>query len=88
LNCDKSINLLQNNDAIIDQSLTYHISSDSQYFCAQYSYHDILEKLRSFKYLYIIAALLIGLIECYFGYYFFKPTIFLVDTIVTIRLDL
>lgn len=50
----------------------------SSNFCPQYNIHSVVEKLKNFKYLYVLIAFFGGLFECFYGYRFFKPTLFVV----------
>ena len=55
------------------------VTADTKYGCALYQTHYILELLSGFKYLYVVIAFVLGLIECFYGSKIFKPTLFLVS---------
>jgi hypothetical protein len=57
---------------------TITVSSETKYGCALYKTHYILELLSGFKYLYVVIAFVLGLVECFYGNKIFKPTLFLV----------
>lgn len=58
---------------------TIKITADTKYGCALYKTNYILKMLSGFKYLYVVVAFVLGLIECFYGSKIFKPTLFLVS---------
>jgi hypothetical protein len=60
---------------------TISVTAESKYGCAIYQTHYILEIISSFKYLYVVVAFVLGLVECFYGNKIFKPTLFLVRSL-------
>lgn len=49
--------------------------------CPIYQPNPYIQKIIGFKYLYILLAFVIGLVECFYGFKLFKPTLFMVKKI-------
>lgn len=72
------------NEDLVDDGIsltTITVTAETKYGCALYQTHYILELLSSFKYLYVVVAFVLGLVECFYGNKIFKPTLFLVRTL-------
>jgi hypothetical protein len=54
------------------------VEADTKYGCPVYESHYLVQMLDNFKYLYVVLAFVIGLVECFYGHKIFKPTLFLV----------
>lgn len=46
--------------------------------CPIYQPNPYIQKIIGFKYLYVVLAFVLGLIECFYGFKLFKPTLFVV----------
>lgn len=84
--CDKSINanntkfyLKNTTRSTSDLNLTtIEIEAFTTHACPVYSSNFILEILEKYKYVYVVLAFVIGLVECFYGHKIIKPTLFLV----------
>ena len=69
-------------DAILDENeKKIVVVGSAKEACPVYDGHYIYEKIAKFKYLYIVVAFVIGLVECFYGYKLLKHTLFLVSEI-------